>query len=92
MQAQAKQGFAHVPEEAAKSALIDLLGAELPENTKADDGYDYGTEVRLAAMAKVMPGWGHSDATKALHIALLLENPEALGDPLRFEETMSNFI
>lgn len=77
-EAQAHRGFAHVSEAAIEALLVHKGWAVPPASSQTDA--DRKLELSLAAMSKIEPTWTDLEASKALHVCFMLENPDTYSD------------
>ena len=77
LEAQARQGFAHVPEKTCEN-LLTKLEKEIPE--AGDDCPDRKTELALALAAAIKPDFTDVQAAGCINAAFIAENPDVYSD------------
>ena len=77
LEAQARQGFAHVPEKTCEN-LLTKLEKEIPE--AGDDCPERKTELALALAAAIKPDFTDVQAAGCTNAAFIAENPDVYSD------------
>jgi hypothetical protein len=85
---QAERAFAGVDEEIVEKVLTDICEVAPPDEAT----HDREQELKLAAMSHFKPDGTCVEATRALHRGFLLENPEAIMDPMHIDELLTDLL